>query len=152
MEQQQNLSYLSMDGEFEMDYTDPFTANDPRNPSKIILYTSLESESLTKMTFFDHSDKTKIIAECGYQYIGSSPDPFLFPKYKVSVWDIFEKMEDYSGEECARFKYVISRSPHDMPPHMHLRYGNEVEKLLNMSKDEKDDEFNPWWADYKKVK
>ena len=61
--------------------------------------------------------------------------------------DIFEKVEDYSGE-CEEFKYVISRSPHDSPLHMHLRYGDNVEDLLNMSKNPKDDKFNPWWAEY----
>ena len=43
---------------------------------------------------------------------------------------------------------MISRSPHDSPLHMHLRYGDNVEDLLNMSKNPKDDKFNPWWAEY----
>lgn len=152
-EKKHHFSYLSMNGEFEIDPKDSLTVNDERNPSRILLSTSTEKGTLTKMTFFDHSDKNKVIAEAGYQYIGSRPDPHYFPKdSKTSIWDIFEKVENYSGDRVEEFKYVISRSPHDTPIHMHLRYGDDVEKLLNMSKDEKDDEFNPWWAEFKGVK
>ncbi len=141
-------AYLEMNGTFEMDPKDSLTVNDSRNPSKIILSTTDKPGTLTKMTFFHHDDKTKKWAECGYQYIGSRPDPFYFPNTsKTSIWDIFEKVEDYSGK-CEEFKYVISRSPHDSPLHMHLRYGDNVEDLLNMSKNPKDDKFNPWWAEY----
>ena len=125
-------AYLEMNGTFEMDPKDSLTVNDSRNPSKIILSTTDKPGTLTKMTFFHHDDKTKKWAECGYQYIGSRPDPFYFP----------------NTSKCEEFKYVISRSPHDSPLHMHLRYGDNVEDLLNMSKNPKDDKFNPWWAEY----
>ena len=144
----QHFSYLTMNGEFRIDPNDRLTANDKRNPSRILLSTSTQPGTLTKMTFFDHNDEKKLIAECGFQYIGSRPDPHFFPNTsKTSIWDIFEKVEDYVGSECLKFKYVISRSPHDSPIHMHLRYGDDVEKLLNMSKTPK----NSWWAEYKGV-
>lgn len=143
------FSYLSMNGEFRMDKNNVETINDPRNPSRLILSTSSEKGSSTTMTFYDHNDDQKIIAKCEYQYIGSRPDPYYFPNTsKTSIWDIFEKTADIEGD-CDKFKFVISRSPHDNPLHMHLRYGKNVEKLLNMSKDKKDDKYNPWWSEYK---
>ncbi|MDO4762840.1 MAG: hypothetical protein Q4A00_00435 [Flavobacteriaceae bacterium] len=149
-EEGQQFTYLTMDGEFIMDPKDPYTVNDSRNPSKIILSTSEEPNSLTKMSFFHHLDERQEIASCGFQYIGSRPDPKYFPESKTSIWDIFEKVEDYSGD-CSKFKFVISRSPHDTPRHMHLRYGNDLEALLNMSNDEEDEQYNPWWSEYKEV-
>lgn len=140
--------YLAMNGAFRIDPKDSLTINDKRNPSRIILSTSAEAGTLTKMTFYAHEDKTQKLAECGYQYIGSRPDPFYFPiKSKTSIWDVFEKVADYEGN-CSAFRFVISRSPHDNPLHMHFRYGKNVEKLLNMSKDKKDKKFNPWWSEY----
>ncbi|MEL6803448.1 MAG: hypothetical protein AAFO91_06680, partial [Bacteroidota bacterium] len=66
---------------------------------------------------------------------------------KTSIWDVFKKMTDISGD-CMNYEYVISRSPHGDPIHMHLRYGQDLEALLAMSNDEEDDKFNPWWATY----
>lgn len=142
------FSYLTMDGEFHLNPGDSLSQNDPRNPSRLILQTSNEKGTLTRMTFFEHNDLNVKLAECGYQYIGSKPDPHYYPEQsKTSVWDIFEKVEEYSGN-CMNYKYVISRSPHGDPVHMHLRYGQDVEALLAMSNDEEDDRFNPWWATY----
>lgn len=148
MKKHQHFSYLTMNGEFKIDPTDTLTVNDKRNPSRVLLSTTTEKGTLTKMSFYDHDDENKLIAECGYKYIGSKPDPHYYPHAsKTSIWDIFEKVEDYAGEECDKFKYVISRSPHDEPIHMHLRYGNDPEELLNMSKNENDS----WWAELKGV-
>ncbi|MBS9774765.1 MAG: hypothetical protein KGV59_06375 [Tenacibaculum sp.] len=141
------FSYLRMNGIFVMKQSEPETLNDPRNFSKLILSTSEKKGTITEMTFFSHEDINKQLAKCGYQFIGSRPDPHYYPPSKTSIWDVFEKVKDFEGD-CSKFKYVISRSPHDNPRHMHLRYGNNVEELLNMSKDKKDDKFNPWWADY----
>lgn len=147
-ENKYRFSYLAMNGEFKMASKNAETINDKRNPSIILLSTSQKAGTLTKMTFFHHSNENEKLAECGYQYVGSRPDPYYFPNIsKSSIWDIFEKVEDYSGK-CGDFRYVISRSPHDIPVHMHLRYGGDVEDLLNMSRDTKDDKFNPWWAEY----
>lgn len=142
------FSFLNMNGEFKMNPNDSMTQNDPRNPSRLTLTTTDEKGSLTQMAFYDHNDMDKVLANCGYQFIGSRPDPHYFPKdSKTSIWDVFEKVEDYVGD-CSPYKYVISRSPHGDPIHMHLRYGDDVEALLNMSNDEEDDQFNPWWSTY----
>lgn len=148
---QYQFSYLKMNGDFVLNSEDSVSINDPRNLSKISLFTSDKAGTLTEITFFDYSDVNKKLAKCGYQFIGSRPDPFYYPaKSKTSIWDVFVKVKDYEGD-CSKFKYVISRSPHDNPIHMHLRYGDDIEELLNMSKDPKDDKFNPWWADYRGV-
>lgn len=140
--------YLAMNGEFRMNPNDSLTENDPRNPSRLVLKTSEDKGSLSRMAFYAHDDMEQKLAECGYQYIGSRPDPHYFPEQsKTSIWDVFQKVEDYDGD-CAAFKYVLSRSPHGDPIHMHLRYGDDVEALLAMSNDEEDDQFNPWWSTY----
>lgn len=145
---QHRFTYLTMNGEFKMDLKDLQTTNDERNPSRIILSTSEEKGTTTMMTFFEHNDENKIWAKCEYQWVGSRPDPHYFPHAsKTSIWDVFEKVGNLQGD-CDNFKVIISRSPHDTPLHMHLRYGDDVEKLLNMSKDEIDDLYNPWWAEY----
>ncbi|MEM1321276.1 MAG: hypothetical protein AAGG75_13555 [Bacteroidota bacterium] len=142
------FTYLTMNGEFHLNPGDSMSQNDPRNPGRLILETSDEKGSVTKMTFFDHTDIEKKLAECGYQFIGSRPDPHYYPEQsKTSIWDVFEKVEDFSGD-CSNYKYVLSRSPHGDPIHMHLRYGNDIEGVLAMSNDAEDDQFNPWWATY----
>ncbi|MEO1626253.1 MAG: hypothetical protein AAFV25_13945 [Bacteroidota bacterium] len=142
------FTYLTMNGEFHLNPGDSMSQNDPRNPGRLILETSDEKGSLTRMTFFDHSDLQKKLAECGYHFIGSRPDPHYYPEQsKTSIWDVFEKVEDFSGD-CANYKYVLSRSPHGDPIHMHLRYGDDVERILAMSDDAEDNQFNPWWATY----
>ncbi len=141
-------TYLAMNGEFQMNPNDSMTQNDPRNPSRLVLKTSDEAGTLTRMAFYDHDDMEKKLAECGYEFIGSRPDPHYYPgKSKTSIWDIFKKVEDYDGN-CANYKYVLSRSPHGDPVHMHLRYGDDVDKLLAMSNAPEDSNFNPWWSIY----
>jgi hypothetical protein len=142
------FSYLAMDGEFHLNPGDSISQNDPRNPGRIKLKTSQDAGTLTKMIFYDHDDINKKLAECGYEFIGSRPDPHYYPeRSKTSIWDIFKKVKDISGN-CENYEYVISRSPHGDPIHMHLRYGNDVNELLAMSNDEEDGNFNPWWATY----
>lgn len=142
------FTYLSMNGEFHLNPGDSLSQNDPRNPSRLELTTSDEAGSITKMVFYDHDDMNKQLAACGYEFIGSRPDPHYYPeKSKTSIWDVFKKVEDFSGD-CMNYNYVISRSPHGDPIHMHFRYGNDVEALLAMSNDEEDSSFNPWWATY----
>ncbi len=142
------FTYLAMNGEFHLNPGDSLTQNDSRNPSRLQLTTDEEAGSLTKMVFYAHDDMDKKLAECGYEFIGSRPDPHYFPEQsKTSIWDVFKKVEDYSGD-CMQYNYVISRSPHGDPIHMHLRYGADVEALLAMSNDAEDANFNPWWATY----
>ncbi|TXB60543.1 hypothetical protein [Phaeodactylibacter luteus] len=141
-------TYLAMNGDFQMNPNDSLTQNDPRNPSRLVLETSEEAGSLTRMAFYSHNDMEQKLAECGYEFIGSRPDPYYYPqKSKTSIWDVFRKVEDFEGD-CASYQYVISRSPHGDPVHMHLRYGDDVEALLALSQAEGDQQFNPWWATY----
>lgn len=152
MKKADSFSYLRMNGDFVMDKTDSMTINDIRNPSRIVLNTTTEKGSITRMIFYSHYDNNEVEADCGYQFDSSRPDPYYFPNTsKTSIWDVFKKVVDYSGN-CSKYTVVVSRSPHDFPLHMHLRYGDNVEKILNMSKDKKDDKFNPWWAEFKERK
>lgn len=143
------FSFLRMNGEFKMDPVDESVRKDARNPSRIVLETSEKAGTLTSMTFYRHNDSTAVWAYGGYEYIGSRPDPHYYPEAsKTSIWDIFELKEEYKGE-TEKFKYVISRSPHGEPIHMHLRYGTDVDALLEMSNmDEDSSSFNPWWSLY----
>ncbi len=142
------FTYLSMNGEFHLNPGDSMSKNDPRNPGRIELTTTEEKGSITRMVFYDHDDKNQKWADCGYEFIGSRPDPHYYPELsKTSIWDVFKKVEDFSGD-CMNYEYVISRSPHGDPIHMHLRYGADVEELLAMSLDAADENFNPWWATY----
>ena len=142
------FSYLAMNGEFHLNPGDSISQNDPRNLGRIQLETPKEAGSVTKMVFYDHNDINKKLAECGYEFIGSRPDPHYYPdESKTSIWDVFKKVKDFSGD-CENYQYVISRSPHGDPIHMHLRYGHDVDDLLAMSNDKEDDNFNPWWASY----
>jgi len=143
------FSFLRMDGEFKMDPVDKSVRNDPRNPSRIVLETSEEAGTLTRMAFYKHHRPSELWAEGGYQYISSQPDPHYYPdESKTSIWDVFELKEPRQGD-TEKFKYVISRSPHGEPIHMHLRYGNNVDSLLAMSSMEEDStNYNPWWSLY----
>ena len=142
------FSYLTMNGEFHLNPGDSISQNDPRNPGRIQLETPEEAGSITKMVFYDHNNINKKLAACGYEFIGSRPDPHYYPnESKTSIWDVFKKVKDFSGD-CENYKYVISRSPHGDPIHMHLRYGEDVDELLAMSNDQEDENFNPWWATY----
>lgn len=143
------FSYLGMDGEFEMDPVTASTQDDPRNPSRIRLATSEEAGSKTRMAFYAHDDESRLVADCGYQYVGSFPDPHYFPaESKSSIWDAFERTDSYDGD-CDSYAAVISRSPHGEPAHLHLRYGGDVQELLAMSTAPVDSaRFEPWWALY----
>jgi hypothetical protein len=143
------VSYLTMNGEFEMDPVKASTRNDARNPSRVRLATSEEAGSVTRMAFYAHDDADRMVADCGYQFVGSRPDPHYFPaQSKSSIWDAFEQVEAYEGA-CDDYQAVISRSPHGDPVHMHLRYGADVDELLAMSLVPVDSaRFEPWWASY----
>ncbi len=143
------FSFLNMNGEFRMDPEDESVRNDPRNPSRITLKTTEDAGSMTRMKFYDHNDANKLLADCGYEFIGSRPDPHYYPEEsKTSIWDVFEQKENFEGD-CGAYQFVISRSPHGEPIHMHLRYGQDVDELLAMSNMPEDPEnFNPWWSLY----
>lgn len=143
-----SFTFLKMNGEFKMNPNDSITQNDPRNPSRLVLSTTEEAGSISRMAFYVHDDMETLWADCGYEFIGSRPDPFYYPeKSKTSIWDVFKRVKDFEGD-CAKFEFVISRSPHGDPIHMHLRYGDDLEKLLAMSNDEQDQSYNPWWCTY----
>lgn len=142
------FTYLAMNGEFQLNPGDSLSQDDPRNPSRLQLTTDDEAGSTTKMVFYAHDDMNQKLAECGYEFVGSRPDPHYFPEQsKTSIWDVFKKVTDISGD-CMNYQYVISRSPHGDPIHMHFRYGKDVEELLAMSNDAEDNNYNPWWATY----
>lgn len=143
------ISYLTMNGEFEMDPVKSSTRDDVRNPSRVRLATTEEAGSLTRMAFYAHDNADQLVADCGYQFVGSRPDPHYFPtESKSSIWDAFEQVEAYEGA-CGDYQAVISRSPHGDPVHMHLRYGSDIDGLLAMSNVPVDSSrFEPWWASY----
>ena len=140
------FAYLGMNGDFEMDPVQTATRDDPRNPSRIRLATTDEAGSTTRMAFYAHDDPDRLVADCGYQYVGSRPDPHYFPaESKTSIWDVFERTEAFEGD-CDAYAAVISRSPHGSPGHMHLRYGTDADALLAMSNAPVDSSrFEPWW-------
>ncbi|HCF29665.1 MAG TPA: hypothetical protein DEV81_21230 [Cyanobacteria bacterium UBA11049] len=139
------VPYLGVDGAFTID-TKEISATDPRNPKRIVF---------EKMEFFsfyqDLEGNTALAEKCRYVYKGAAGDPFYYPKQsKTSIWDLFELA---SGDEaCKNFSYVILRSPHGDPVHMHMRYGNaesSFRQLLDMSDaPEVKDNINPWWSVY----
>ena len=143
------FTYLGMNGEFEMDPEQAATRDDPRNLSRIRLATTEEAGTGTRMAFYAHDDPDRLVADCGYQYAGSEPDPHYFPgESKTSIWDVFEQTEAYEGD-CGAYTAVVSRSPHGSPAHMHLRYGTDADDLLAMSLAPVDSSrFEPWWALY----
>ena len=143
------ISYLNMNGEFEMDPVKASTRDDVRNPSRVRLATTEDAGSLTRMAFYAHDNSDQLVADCGYQFAGSRPDPHYFPaESKSSIWDTFEQVEAYEGA-CDDYSAVISRSPHGDPVHMHLRYGSDVDDLLAMSTVPVDSSrFEPWWSSY----
>jgi hypothetical protein len=103
-------------------------------------------------SFYQDLDGTVPLAEnCRYVYKGAAGDPYYYPtRSKPSIWDLFELV---SGDTtCNNFYYVILRSPHGNPIHMHLRYGDtksSFRKLLNLSNGpENPNSLNPWWSVY----
>lgn len=140
-----DVEYLGADGVFTLDTSVPASRHDPRNPGRIVL------ERMEQFSFYrDLAGKEPIAENCQYSYQGALPDPFYYPEYQTSIWDLFELTSE--DPTCAGFKYVALRAPHGNPIHMHFRYGGEssgFEELLQMSLAEPDSsELNPWWSLY----
>ncbi len=139
-----DFSFLNVNGTL---VSDDESREDPRNPDKIEMTTSTESNTTTRLTFYANGNPGRVWASGDYQYVGSEPDPHYFPGYKTSVWDLFELQNGISGDADA-FRYVMFRSPHSNPVHVHMRYGAAgFEALLDMSKDPESG-FDPWWSTY----
>jgi hypothetical protein len=140
------LQYLGIDGAFTID-TQEISATDPRNPKRVVF------QQMELFSFYKDLDGfTPIAKNCQYVYKGAAGDPFYYPEQsKTSIWDLFELV---SGDAaCNNFYYVILRSPHGNPVHMHMRYGNansSFGKLLNLSNSGPEDKtkINPWWSVY----
>jgi hypothetical protein len=127
-----DVPYFGVDGIFTMDTSVPGTVHDPRNPARIVF------EQMERFSFYRDMDGQLPIAEnCEYTYQGAAPDPFYYPEFQTSVWDLFELAP--GNEACSAFQYVILRAPHGDPIHMHFRYGDgnsSFESLLS------------WWSVY----
>ena len=140
------FNYLNVNGTLIIDPFSPDEVyNDQRNPSKMVMLTPEESDSETTLTFYKSGNVNEVWASGLYQYIGTKPDPHYFPQYKHSVWDLFELQSGISGEYSA-FKYVIYRSPHSNPVHVHMRYGTESTCVLLDMSNNGEGNFNPWWS------
>ena len=140
-----DVPYLGVDGVFTLDTSEPASLHDPRNPARIVF------EEMERFSFYRDLEGQQPIAEnCTYTYQGAAPDPFYYPEFQTSIWDLFELAP--GNETCGGFQYVILRAPHGDPVHMHFRYGgtnSSFETLLNMSTDTPDEmELNPWWSLY----
>ena len=139
------VPYLGVDGAFTIDTKD-ISASDPRNPKRVV-FQGMELFSFYK----DIDGKTPLAQNCRYVYKGAAGDPFYYPhQSKTSIWDLFELAS--GPAECDNFSYVILRSPHAEPVHMHMRYGNadsSFRELLNLSNaPENKNSINPWWSVY----
>ena len=139
------VQYLGVDGAFTIDTKD-ISATDLRNPKRVVF------QQMEFFSFYqDYDGNTPIAKNCQYIYKGAAGDPFYYPKQsKTSIWDLFELA---SGDAaCNNFSYVILRSPHSNPVHMHMRYGNassSFRQLLNLSNaPENKNNINPWWSVY----
>lgn len=139
------VPYLGVDGAFTID-TKEISATDPRNPKRVV-FQQMEFFSFYK----DYDGNTPLAKNCRYVYKGAAGDPFYYPEQsKTSIWDLFELASGDAG--CNNFYYVIMRSPHGNPVHMHMRYGNansSFRQLLNLSNaPENKNSINPWWSVY----
>lgn len=139
------MQYLGVDGVFTLDTSVPSSLHDPRNPGRI------EFDAMEQFSFYrDMAGSDPIAENCQYAYQGATPDPFYYPEFQTSIWDLFELVSD--DPACSGFNYVALRSPHGDPIHMHVRYGGETssfDTLLQMSLAEPDAaELNPWWSLY----
>ncbi|WP_416672391.1 hypothetical protein [Egbenema bharatensis] len=141
-----DVPFLGVDGVFTLDISEPASLHDPRNPARI------EFEEMERFSFYRDFEGQQPIAEnCEYTYQGSAPDPFYYPEFQSSIWDLFEL--NPGNDACSGFQYVILRAPHGDPIHMHFRYGGQdasFESLLAMSLEEASGEIelNPWWSLY----
>lgn len=140
------VPYLGLDGAFVL-AGDETSTEDPRNPGRIVF------DKMEFFSFYRDIEGQEPIAEgCHYLYRGAAGDPFYYPeRFLGSIWDMFE-LRNTDKEECLPFKYVITRSPHGDPPHLHLRHGGDdstFAQLLEISTLEEDPKsFNPWWSTY----
>ncbi|WAL58347.1 hypothetical protein [Thermocoleostomius sinensis] len=140
-----DVPHLGVDGVFTLDTSVPSSLHDPRNPARVEFY------QMEQFSFYRDLQGEEPIAEnCQYTYRGAAPDPFYYPQFQTSIWDLFELTS--TDPACSGFQYVILRSPHGEPIHMHMRYGGEgtdFESLLNMSTGEADTtRLDPWWSLY----
>lgn len=139
------VPYLGVNGKFTLDTSVPSSLHDPRNPARIVF------DQMKRFSFYrDLAGQNPIAENCQYVYRGAAPDPFYYPKFQTSIWDLFELVP--GNEACSGFKYVALRSPHGEPVHMHVRYGGEnssFKTLLGLSTGESDTKkLNPWWSLY----
>lgn len=139
------VPYLGVNGKFTLDTSVPSSLHDPRNPARIV-FNQMKSFSFYR----DLAGRNPIAENCEYVYRGAAPDPFYYPKFQTSIWDLFELVP--GKEACSGFKYVALRSPHGEPVHMHFRYGGEnssFKTILSQSTGESDPKkLNPWWSLY----
>jgi hypothetical protein len=140
------IPYLGVDGAFILGGNET-SRNDPRNPGRVVF------DEMEFFTFYSDVEGEELLAEnCRYAYRGAAGDAFYYPERSLgSIWDMFE-LRSADNEACQPFKYVILRSPHGDPVHMHMRYGDaemSFGELLEVSLLEEDAEtFNPWWSLY----
>ncbi|MDX2272846.1 MAG: hypothetical protein NW237_13005 [Cyanobacteriota bacterium] len=140
--------FLGVDGTFTLDTSLESSTQDPRNPGRVV-FKQMEYFSFYK----DMEGKTPLAENCRYVYRGAAGDPFYYPEKSLgSIWDMFELQTSNENSDCNQFKYVILRSPHGDPVHMHLRYGDDkssFQALLDNSLMAEDEAtFNPWWSTY----
>ena len=139
------IPYLGVDGALILGGDDT-SREDPRNPGRVVF------DKMEYFSFYaDVEGQEALAEECQYVYRGAAGDSFFYPERSLgSIWDLFELRND--DEACQAFKYVILRSPHGDPVHMHMRYGDEDSSfadLLDISLLEEDPEsFEPWWSLY----
>ncbi|MEM9567486.1 MAG: hypothetical protein AAF974_04200 [Cyanobacteria bacterium P01_E01_bin.34] len=140
------VPYLGVDGAFILGGEET-SRNDPRNPSRVVL------DKMEFFSFYADVEGEEILAEnCRYVYRGAAGDPFHYPDRSLgSIWDMFELRSADNGA-CEPFQYVVLRSPHGDPAHMHMRYGGtetNFSELLEISLlEENPENFNPWWSLY----
>lgn len=140
-----SVPFLGVDGIFTLDTTVPSSLNDPRNPGRIVF------NQMERFSFYrDLAGENAIAENCQYAYRGAAPDPFYYPRFQSSIWDLFELVSEDAA--CSGFKYVALRSPHGDPIHMHVRYGgvnSSFDELLGHSTGEADaNQLDPWWSLY----
>ncbi|MGK7907680.1 MAG: hypothetical protein AB4040_10700 [Synechococcus sp.] len=140
------VPYLGVDGAFILGGEET-SRDDPRNPGRVVL------DKMEFFSFYADVEGEEVLAEnCRYVYRGAAGDPFYYPDRSLgSIWDMFE-LRSADDEACEPFQYVVLRSPHGDPAHMHMRYGGtetNFSELLEVSLLEEDAEnFNPWWSLY----
>lgn len=74
-----DFSFLNVNGTL---VADDDSRMDPRNPDKLEMTTTTESNTMTRLTFYASGSPNEVWASGDYQYVGSEPDPHYFPGYK----------------------------------------------------------------------